>query len=121
MIHASNPATAAFIFLAVAAYAFGVLVFLRPVWTRAVELVEQSGSHALRLTLMALTFLLVFFSAWVTEILGVHAIFGAFLFGLAMPRGHRFTLEVRAGGHEGGNEKWAGVFVMGCRMLVVVR
>ena len=30
---------------------------------------------------MALTFLIIFFSAWVTEVLGVHAIFGAFLFG----------------------------------------
>jgi len=26
--------------------------------------------------------------------LGVHAIFGAFLFGLAMPRGHPFTLKI---------------------------
>lgn len=48
---------------------------------RLIQYTEKSESRAFQTFLMALTFLIIFFSAWVTEILGVHAIFGAFLFG----------------------------------------
>jgi Kef-type K+ transport system membrane component KefB len=67
---------AAFIFLSVVGYALGLLVFVRPLLCKVIDLVESSGSRALQATLLAFTFLFVFFSAWVTEILGVHAIFG---------------------------------------------
>ena len=33
--------------------------------------------------------------AWVTEWLGIHALFGAFLFGAIMPKEHRFVHAIR--------------------------
>lgn len=74
-------AVAAYIFLSVVAFAAGMLLLVRPAWCRLIRYTEKSESRALQTFLMAVTFLTVFFSAWVTEILGVHAIFGAFLFG----------------------------------------
>jgi len=39
----------------------------RPVWCKIVELVEKSGSNAMQMTLMAATFVMIFFSAWVSS------------------------------------------------------
>ena len=36
-------------------------------------------------------------SAWATEMIGIHAIFGAFLFGVAMPRDRRVKAEITKG------------------------
>ena len=41
--------------------------------------------------LMALILLLVFLSAWVTEHLGIHALFGTFLMGVIMPKSQDFV------------------------------
>lgn len=43
--------------------------------------------------LFALTLILVFLSAWTTQLLGVHAIFGSFLFGLIVPRNSHLFKE----------------------------
>lgn len=74
-------AVAAYIFLSVVAFAAGMLLLVRPAWCRLIRYTEKSESRAFQTVLMALTFVIIFVSAWVTEILGVHAIFGAFLFG----------------------------------------
>jgi Kef-type K+ transport system membrane component KefB len=39
--------------------------------------------------LLAAVLIFVFISAWVTEIMGIHALFGAFLAGIAMPSAYR--------------------------------
>jgi Kef-type K+ transport system membrane component KefB len=44
--------------------------------------------------LFALIIILVYLSAWTTNLLGVHPIFGAFLFGLVLPRKGRFVVEL---------------------------
>lgn len=44
---------------------------------------------------MWMTILLALSSAWITEEIGVHAIFGAFIAGAAMPRGAAFREDVR--------------------------
>jgi Kef-type K+ transport system membrane component KefB len=41
--------------------------------------------------ILALLLLVVLLSAWMTELLGVHALFGAFLAGAVMPKNHRFV------------------------------
>jgi len=41
--------------------------------------------------LLALVLLLVFLSAWVTERLGIHALFGTFLMGVIMPKSQEFV------------------------------
>ncbi|REE99137.1 cation:proton antiporter [Thermomonospora umbrina] len=65
---------------------FAVLMFLvvRPLLRRLVPSYERSG----RLTpnLLALVLIGLFASAWATEWMHVHFIFGAFLFGAVMPR-----------------------------------
>ncbi|MCW5849565.1 MAG: cation:proton antiporter [Anaerolineae bacterium] len=52
------------------------------------------ASYRLRDTLaqnmLALILLLMFTSAWITEWLGIHALFGAFLLGAVMPKDHGF-------------------------------
>lgn len=46
-------------------------------------------ANSIRGNLFAFTLILVFLCAWTTALLGVHAIFGAFLFGLIVPRDSR--------------------------------
>eukprot|EP01034_Spumella_vulgaris_P030779 gene30779-38043_t len=55
------------------------------VLNRLVRWVEKERP-ALNTHLFALTICLVFLSAWTTNLLGVHFIFGAFIFGLIVPR-----------------------------------
>ncbi|MGE0301021.1 MAG: cation:proton antiporter, partial [Pseudonocardia sp.] len=66
--------------------AFALVAFLvvRPLLARLVGWYDREG----RLTPDMLAVILVglFLSAWLTEIIGVHAIFGAFVFGAIMPR-----------------------------------
>ena len=45
-------------------------------------------------TMMALTLALFCLAAWYTDIIGVHAVFGGFILGIAMPRG-LFATEIR--------------------------
>lgn len=63
----------------------GVMFFgVRPLLARLVAWHERAG----RLTpdILAVVLAGLFLSAWVTDLIGVHAIFGAFLFGAVMPR-----------------------------------
>ena len=68
-----------------AVYAALVLVLLRPWLERIGATVERNG----RLTSGKLTLMLslVMAGAWFTEVIGIHAVFGAFVLGVAMPRG----------------------------------
>jgi Kef-type K+ transport system membrane component KefB len=66
-------------------YVFAVMVLLRPTLDRMGTAVEQQGS----LTSGRLTVImsLLMAGAWVTDLIGIHAVFGAFVLGVAMPRG----------------------------------
>jgi len=79
-----SPGRVAWLILGTAA--FGVFMFLvvRPLLTGLVRRYERAG----RLTpdMLAVVLVGVLLSAYATEVLGVHAIFGAFLFGVVMPR-----------------------------------
>jgi Kef-type K+ transport system membrane component KefB len=75
---------------------FGLLLFVlltflvfRPIFKRLSANFEKSGkiSH----DLLAILFLFLLISAWVTEELGVHALFGAFIIGAAMPKENEFV------------------------------
>lgn len=94
MIKSNSPLSALLTFFYVIVYATGIIVVFRPWWCKLINFVYLSKSHALQMVFISLTYLMVFVSALVTEIIGVHAIFGAFLFGLAMPRSHPFTIEI---------------------------
>ncbi len=67
-----------------AAYIAAMLLVIRRVLIGLQRMYEKRS--AITQDLMALILLLVFGSAWVTEQLGIHALFGAFLIGVIMPK-----------------------------------
>ena len=68
-----------------AAYVVVVLVVLRSQLRKLGTAVEQDGSLSIGKLTLLLTLLLA--GAWFTDFIGVHAVFGAFIMGVAMPRG----------------------------------
>jgi Kef-type K+ transport system membrane component KefB len=73
-------ATAVFTFAYVAAMLFGV----RPFLARLAARVTTPG--AMSQNMVALVLLLMLVSSWVTERIGIHVLFGAFLFGVVLPK-----------------------------------
>jgi Kef-type K+ transport system membrane component KefB len=70
----------------------GILVLLRPMLKRVVPLLESSGRVSEGS--IALIFIAVLVSALMTEYIGVHAIFEAFLLGSVIPHDSRVASEV---------------------------
>lgn len=66
-----------------------VLVVVRPLARRFVTVYRQRG--ALTQDILALVLVLTLISGWLTETLGIHALFGAFLFGAVLPKDHDFV------------------------------
>lgn len=73
---------------------FGVLIFLvaKPLMAKLGEAVEREGRMSPAIFTWVLLFLL--FGAYVTDAIGIYAVFGAFLIGAGMPRG-RFAEILR--------------------------
>lgn len=67
-----------------ALYVFAMWRFVRPALAR----VGPRGGAALSADLVAACFLLLLASAGLTEWIGIHALFGAFVFGVIVPRRH---------------------------------
>lgn len=74
------------------AYAVFVLTIGRKLLARLGRETERSGS--LSPSLLAFTLMLFLLAVWITDSIGIHAVFGGFLLGIAMPRG-RFATELR--------------------------
>lgn len=72
-----------------AAFVTFMLLAVRPLLRQLTNLYRTYGT--LTQGLLATVLLLVFASAWVTEWLGIHALFGAFLVGAIMPKEHNFV------------------------------
>jgi Kef-type K+ transport system membrane component KefB len=75
------------------AFAAGVLLLARPQLKRLEALFERRG-HITQDVLTVIV-LLTLLAAAVTEGLGIHALFGAFLVGAALPKGDAFVEAVR--------------------------
>ncbi len=77
------------------ALGFGVFVTLglRPLLLRRLAQQTERTEHVSAVTLLLMLALLML-SAWFTERIGVHAVFGAFLLGTSVPRG-RLASELR--------------------------
>lgn len=73
-------------------FAVLMMVGVRPLLKRLVPAYEKAG----RLTpnLLAIVLIGMFASAWATEWMNVHFIFGAFIFGTVMPRDERLCHEI---------------------------
>lgn len=75
-----------------AGYGAAMIVVVRPLLARAVAWVARKGTGAHLATLVTAGVLL---SAYATSKIGIHPIFGAFAFGLVMPRRPQVMLEER--------------------------
>lgn len=66
-------------------YALLILLILRPLLSRLDVKAQQNG----RLTgpMLGFILMLVMLGAWFTDVVGIYAVFGAFIMGIAMPRG----------------------------------
>lgn len=85
--NAGDMVVAFYTFLSVVCVAVGLIFLVRPVFVAIVQYVEKEDSPKLfKGNLFAGTVIVLFLCAWTTSLLGVHSIFGAFLFGLIIPR-----------------------------------
>jgi Kef-type K+ transport system membrane component KefB len=75
-----------------AVFVAAMLFVVKPVLRKFLAPGERPGG--LSYDGMALILLVTLASGWVTESLGVHALFGAFLAGVVMPRDHEFSHEL---------------------------
>jgi Kef-type K+ transport system membrane component KefB len=73
-------------------YAVLILTIGRKLLARLGSSVDSSGQ--LSPTLLAFTLMLFMLGVWITDSIGIHAVFGGFLLGIAMPRG-RFARELQ--------------------------
>lgn len=89
----SNWQAAVITILLSIAYIIFMFVVARPIFNRIVPWIEKFGK--LTRTTMAVTFGLLMVSALTTEFIGIHALFGAFLFGAIIPNQSRLAEELR--------------------------
>jgi len=86
LVDASNPLTALYTLLGIGAWGGLLYLVVRPLLEAVIVMVNKTRSRSWRSALLALVFVSIFVSAWATSVLGLDAIFGAFLVGLIMPR-----------------------------------
>lgn len=79
LARAGNPTHLAMHLALMAVYVLGMIFVVRP-------LLRKLAPAKVTETSLAVVLLLVLASAWTTEVLGIHALFGAFLVGAIMPR-----------------------------------
>jgi Kef-type K+ transport system membrane component KefB len=87
-----SPAIAALAIGGGAVYALVMVVVGRPIFRGFEAAVQRDGG--LRVEVVAILMTVLMLCAWVTDLVGIYAIFGAFVAGLVMPRG-RFPGEVQ--------------------------
>lgn len=75
-----------------AGFATAMFAFVRPFLKRLELIYERQGR--LSQNVIAVLFLLILGCAWSTERIGIHAMFGAFLLGVVMPKGTQFVRHV---------------------------
>jgi Kef-type K+ transport system membrane component KefB len=71
-------------------FAAGMLLVVRPLLNIAVRHIQSKPLK------MALSIILLFSAAYTTNWIGIHAVFGAFLAGICLPRNVVFTAQVRS-------------------------
>lgn len=75
-----------------AAFAAAMFLLVRPFLVRLQLIYDRQGR--LSQNVVAVLFLLILTCAWATERIGIHAMFGAFLLGVVMPKGTQFVRHV---------------------------
>lgn len=88
----SGPTVAVMAIAGGLGYAVFMIVFGRKLLTPLGKRVEEEGR--LNTGVLAIVLMLFMIVAWITDSIGIHAVFGGFLLGIAMPRGF-FAQELR--------------------------
>ncbi|KAL8868470.1 MAG: hypothetical protein Q9174_004971, partial [Haloplaca sp. 1 TL-2023] len=93
LVNAGSGIVALYVLLTAVAYVLFLVYAVRPIFLR---ILRKSGSiqNGPTQSMVALTILLVFASAFFTGIIGVHPIFGAFLVGLICPHDGGFAIKL---------------------------
>lgn len=95
LVRAATPSTPLWLTFGGTAAYVALVVAVRPLLRRALlGLYRRQGEGEISHDLMGILLLLAFGSAWVTEQLGIHAVFGAFLIGVVMPKDPKFMRAV---------------------------
>jgi Kef-type K+ transport system membrane component KefB len=71
-----------------------ILFAVRPLAARLIKRVDGNG---LSTTAVAIVFAALLISAWITEEIGIHAVFGAFLLGVVIPHDSHIAQSLKAG------------------------
>lgn len=88
IVKAGTFTSALFVLLFSVGYVFFMIKIVRPFLKRVGEL--HASSENLSKPIVAIFFLILIFSAYTTEAIGIHALFGAFMAGAIMPENSRF-------------------------------
>ncbi|MCC6847187.1 MAG: cation:proton antiporter [Deltaproteobacteria bacterium] len=89
LVRASTVADGMWTTLLALAYVVVALRVLRPLVERVAA--RSANKEGLSQNLVALTLVLLLLSSWTTELIGIHALFGAFLFGAIVPKHDGFA------------------------------
>src|SRR5882757_1512816 len=88
IVKAGNITSALFTILLTLVFVLLMLYLVRP-WLK--KMIDKAGEpERSNATVVALAFFVLLVSAWLAEIIGIHALFGAFLAGAIMPKSERF-------------------------------
>jgi Kef-type K+ transport system membrane component KefB len=87
--NADDLSSAGYVFLIMVGFTLILFFIIRPLFAWLVEYVEAMHSPAMNSNLFALTLCILFMCAWTT----LDSIFGAFVFGLIIPRGSHLMKE----------------------------
>lgn len=74
--------------------AYGIVMFLFGKWALEKILIVNNKARELTPFIFAMIILLILINAWLTEYFGLHAIFGAFIFGVCLPRKDSFVIRI---------------------------
>ena len=93
LVNASNGITALYVLLVCVVYNLLLCFGVRPAF---LWFLKRNGaiSNGPSQSIVALIMMMVLISAWFTNIIGIHAIFGAFLVGLIIPHEGGFAIKI---------------------------
>ncbi|KAI8389338.1 Sodium/hydrogen exchanger family-domain-containing protein [Blakeslea trispora] len=93
LLNSSGGLEALYVFLATAGYSIFLIVVIAPLY-RKLAVYTDSFERGPSPLLMFVTLLIVLISAFITDVFGVHAIFGGFLAGVIIPHDHGLAVKI---------------------------
>jgi len=89
---AGNALGALYTFLMLIGFILIMFLGFRTLLNRFAE--KRQTFNVVRMPIMIVLLIMIFFCAWITEIIGVHAIFGSFILGIIIPRTYGFAEQL---------------------------